>query len=178
MELIVVSIFCFVNINVTAVLFSHPRQCFCFRRVITVVHFCLCRHNFVHCASLIFEMLVMLLKINSSTNYFSFVNIIMSTVPASLLRYCLQFPNKYCTFFLLFQHSSDHCASLTFEMSMPSKIQLLMTLNVAGGGKTAAPPFDVDGGSVSESCSSDVDTPATAEISQSVCHFQIILDTD
>jgi hypothetical protein len=50
-------------------------------------------------------------------------------------------------------------------MSMPSKIQLLMTLNVAGGGKTAAPPFDVDGGSVSESCSSDVDTPATAEIS-------------
>ena len=53
---------------------------------------------------------------------------------------------------------------LTLEMSMPSKIQLLMTLNDAGGGKTAAPPFDVDGGSVNGSGSSDVDTPATEQI--------------
>ena len=50
------------------------------------------------------------------------------------------------------KRSFSYIVFQTFEMSMPSKIQLLMTLNVAGGGNTAAPPFDVDGGgSVSES---------------------------
>jgi hypothetical protein len=49
-------------------------------------------------------------------------------------------------------------------MSMPSKIQLLSTLKVAGGGKTAAPPFDVDGGSDSESCPSEIETPEKNEI--------------
>jgi hypothetical protein len=49
--------------------------------------------------------------------------------------------------------------SSTLEMSIPSKIQLLRTLKVGGGGKTAAPPPEVEGGSLPESCPSDIDTP-------------------